>query len=113
MKQYNIFLFYILIAFSLMACPAMEPIDTYNKKVAAFEITYNETLKTAKLYLNSVSVPESKKDSIRAAISSTAQARAAMQVAQSLGDISEAQTQLQVAQKALTVLRELAAEGKL
>jgi len=92
---------------SLQGCATTAPIDTYNKKVAAFEITYNEALKTAKLWLDSSTTPQPIKDSIKAAISDIRDARTAMEFAEGAGDLRTAEGQLKTAQSALRVLRKI------
>jgi hypothetical protein len=109
-RHYNIYLFLLLLAFT--ACVS-QPVDTYNKKIAAFEISYNEALKTALVYLNDPTISEDKKIKIKEAVSNVSNLRSTMQIAESIGDISKAENQLQLAQKSLLILRQLAQEGKL
>ena len=110
-NYFQFYFFALLLTFSI-SCGTL-PIDTYNKKVAAFEISYNEALKTAERYLNSATVPGVRKDEIRNAIKTTAQARNAMKLAEQAGNFQDAEAQLNAAQAALLILRGLAEEGKL
>jgi hypothetical protein len=110
-QVYSLTIFFILLTF-FIGCTTTAPIDTYNKKAAAFEISYNEVLKTAKLYLNDSNVSPDVKTKIKDSIKTVAKARKAMLFAEGAGDITTAQGQLKTAQSALAVLRKIVEENQ-
>ena len=106
--------FLILLCTVLLNGCSNLPIDTLNKRIAAFEITYNETLKTVLLYLKEDRFSEHDKQLVQEAVRDTSTARAAMYIAKGIGDLETAQGQLLAAQSALQFMRDYLtrAEGK-
>ena len=95
----------LLFALGLANCASL-PLDTLNKRIAAFEVTYGEILKTVQVWIDEGRLTGSGLDSVKANIKAVSQARAAMYVAKGVGDIKSAQGQLNAASAALQLVRD-------
>lgn len=102
MKRY----FFILWFCFLAGCASL-PFDTLNKRIAAFEIGYGETLKTVQLWLTEGRLSAEQKTTVQNAVRKVSQARQAMYIAKGVGDLNKAQNALTAANTSLQVIREL------
>ena len=96
----------LLLIFLLISACASLPLDTLNKRIAAFEIGYGETLKTVQQWIDEGRLTGSAKNGVQANIKAISQARQAMYIAKGVGDIKTAQGKLNAASGALTLVRD-------
>jgi len=97
----------IALAFTLLGCATPTAIDTINKKIAVFEISYQEAL-TAAISLHSQGLlNQSSQEAITRAIETLGLARQSVYTAIERGNISLAEDNLVRAQQALMLLTQL------
>lgn len=101
-------LIYIICAFTIISCANM-PLDTLNKRLAAFEITYKEVLTTVGKWMHEGRLSTEQKIKVQDMVRKISQARTAIYIAKGLNDMNKAQNQLNTANTTLNVLRELLA----
>ena len=92
-----------------MGSCATLPLDTMNKKLAAFEITYNEMLGTVGKWIDENRLNSEQKAQVKNMIKQISEARAAVYMAKGIVNVKDMQTNLNAANKALALLRELIA----
>lgn len=95
----------LLIPAWLAGCASLPALDTLNKRIAAFEIGYGETLKTVQLWLSEGRLSGDAKATVQNTIRKISQARQAMYVAKGVGDLKTAQGKLNTANAALQLVR--------
>jgi len=81
-------------------------VDTLNKRVAVFEIGYNQTLVTIKLWITEGRLKGTDKVSIQSRVKEMSVARHAMHAAKKLGDLDTVAGQLNAANISLQLLRD-------
>ena len=106
MNKVNYIGLYVLLI-TLTGCSmfATAPIDTFNKQVAAFEISYGVLLDKANLYKKEGRFSPEGKLRMDEAIKTTELTLNAVNAAMVIGDITSAETQLEMASKALELIR--------
>lgn len=82
------------------------PVDTINKKIAVFELTYNQILTTVKTWNDEGRLLDSQKSFIKERVKEISNARSALFIAKNLGDLDTAQGRLNAANVSLNLLRE-------
>lgn len=95
-----------VIFFAFFAGCASLPIDTLNKRIAAFEITYGETLKVIDLWIQEGRLTGTDKTAMQANVKAASEARAAMYIAKGVGDLESAQGKLNAASASLKLIRD-------
>lgn len=106
-KQTNIFVtIFIAVVFAAMfsSCATMD-LDTLNKRIAAFEISYQEVLKTIILYKNENRFTADEWSEIQDRVSEVSFARGAMKAAIKIDDYDTASKNLALASNMLNILR--------
>ncbi len=103
-KNYSRFVIfaYMLI---LSACAGLT-VDTINKKLAVFEIAYSQTLITIKIWIDEKRLTDSELQKIKKSIADVSTARKAVYAAKQLGDLTQLDTQLAIANQSLLILRD-------
>ena len=101
-KQYIIGLLCVL----LFSCATL-PIDTLNKKLAAFEITYGQVLESVGAWINDGTLSGENKKKVQVLIQQISEARAAVYMAKGINDLRKAESQLSAAQRSILLLRQL------
>lgn len=94
----------LLFALGLASCASL-PLDTINKRIAAFEITYGETLKTVQLWISEGRIASADLVAVQRNIKAISKARQAMYIAKGVGDIKSVQGKLNAANAALQLVR--------
>ena len=98
-------MYLLLLNFTGCSMFATAPIDTFNKQVAAFEISYGVLLDKANLYKKEGRFTPEAKLKMDEAIKTTELTLNAVHAAMVIGDITSAGTQLGMASKALELIR--------
>ena len=98
----------MLCSLILTACANM-PLDTLNKRIAAFELTYEQALTTLGLWIKENRLSADNKAKAQQLVKQISEARAAIYIAKGLKDLSKAQNQLNVANASLKILRDILA----
>ncbi len=97
----------LLMAAVMSGCAATLALDTVNKRFAAFEVTYQEALKTALNLRDSGHMDLTTEEYVTSAIKKIEVARTAAYAALKAGDAPLAESHLKVAQSILLTLSEL------
>lgn len=100
---------FLTIAFMGAGCSTL-PIDTLNKRIAAFEIAYEQVLVTVDRWIDEGRLTGDRKKQVQDQIRATRTARLAIYIAKESGDIVAAQGKLTAATAALQILREYVAK---
>lgn len=104
MKKYYCY-FVLGFLLLLVGCAGLA-VDTLNKRIAVFEIGYNQTLQTIKLWITEGRLKDADKISIQSRVKEMSVARHAMHNAKMLGDLDTVQGQLNAANISLQILRD-------
>lgn len=104
MKKY-----FIAVLCGLITACASLPLDTLNKRLAAFEVAYEQALVTVGIWIKENRLSVEQKEQVQGMIKKISDARQAIYIAKGLQNMKEAQTQLTNATAALKLLRELLA----
>lgn len=103
----NCIVFYLaplILSLSILSC-ATQPIDTVNKQIAAFEVSYKHALKTIQLWISEGRLVGVAKTDMQERIKEIEIARAAMYIAKGSGDLKTTSGQLSAANAALGAVR--------
>lgn len=95
-----------IVSILLFGCIASLPIDTVNKQIAAFEISYKQVLTTALLWMKEGRLVGDEKAIVQARLKEIQIMRAAMYAARDIGDLSTASGQLKASNSALKLIRD-------
>ena len=99
-------LLFILCAMTIMACATL-PMDTLNKRLGAFEITYGQVLITLNQWIEEKRLDPEQKLKAQELVKKISAARTSIYIAKGVNDLTKAQTQLNAASTLLTALREM------
>lgn len=99
--RYTLFLFALLIT----ACISVQEVDTVNKSFAAFEISYKQTLVEVESLLNENLLKPETKLKVAKMLGEVNKARNSAYAAKAAGNVMEAKNQLDIALKALDILK--------
>lgn len=100
----------VLVVF-LAGCAGLQ-IDTMNKRLAAFEVSYSETLKAVERVYNEGRLSQSDALAVADGIEEIEKARVVMYAALAAGDVAASGDALTMAIEALTVMREYAVRAE-
>lgn len=100
-------LFIIFTLFILTSCAAILPVDTLNKRMTAFEITYQETLKTAINLRDQGYLDVQAQDAIDQIVTNIETVRGAAYSAIALGNTEVAESKLGLAASMLSMLSDI------
>jgi len=101
----------LLLALSMSGCISVQEVDTLNKRFAAFEISYKQTLVEVESLLNGNMLKPETKQTVAKILEDVNKARAAAYVAKGTGNVFEAKNQLDLALKALDFLKATLPKG--
>ena len=112
MQKINLTSFWTLCLLVFLVSCASQPVDTLNKRLSVFEITYIETLKKIKLWIDEGNLSTDQVVSIKKSVNDMADARQALYLAKSVGDIATVEGQLKIANVSMQLLRDYIANKK-
>jgi hypothetical protein len=108
MFKYKNFIFLTTLIVFMFGCASL-PIDTLNKRIAVFEISYGEVLVTVDRWIVEKRLVNEDKAKVQAMIKEVQVARTAMYIAKDAGEIANAQDNLTAANIILSKLRDYVA----
>jgi outer membrane biogenesis lipoprotein LolB len=100
----------ILVALVLGACASTPPADTLHKQAAVFEVSYRNVLEKATLWREEGRLSETAVQRLGETFDRIDQARRVMYAALDAGNLSEAESQLDVARESLAIARDILIE---
>jgi len=101
----------VVLLAGLAACAAMPPIDTARKRMAAFEIAYQEALAAVSRHLDEGRISAGGRARLAEAISTIELSRRAAYSALEAGDLDVFNNRMRLMQLALQTLRDVVAES--
>jgi len=102
--KYPFVLSMLIVALVMSAC-ATVPVDTLEKRVALFEVSYGEVLKTIQLYKKENRFSDATWKEIQNTVRQVSAARTVMKTSLEIGDIETTSNTLALASQLLTSLR--------
>lgn len=90
----------------LLSCSTM-PIDTFNKKLATFEIAYGQILQTIGAMMKNGTIAGEQKEKIKDLIRQVSKARDAVYIAKGFNDVALAESNLVKARTAFKLIQEI------